>query len=230
MNLVVLDTSTGRAAIALATDAGAVLIANTETGRRHGRDMIPTLKRILASAAIRADEVGAIAVGLGPGSYTGLRVGITAAKTLAYVTGAPLIGLDSLHVIARNAPPDALRVSVIADAQRAELYVAEFTRQAPGAPLSPTAETRIESFSTWLDRLDSGTAVLGPALESPRVRAAIPVSFLPADDAANYPRGECLIDLAREAWPAGRREDIWLLEPRYLRRSAAEDQWDSRAS
>jgi tRNA threonylcarbamoyladenosine biosynthesis protein TsaB len=228
MNLLAIDTSTEQAALALATACGAVLFETTESGRRHGRDLIPRLKALLASAGVRPDDLGAVAVGLGPGSYTGLRVGVTAAKTLAYATGVPLIGLDSLHAIARNAPSDAARISVIADAQRGELYVADLARPAPGAPPVPDAETRIETLASWLGGLEPGTVVLGPALESPRIRSAVPAACLSADGASNYPSGEGLLEMAREAWTSGRRENPWLLEPRYLRRSAAEDQWDAR--
>jgi tRNA threonylcarbamoyladenosine biosynthesis protein TsaB len=229
MNLLVIDTSTDRAAIALAMATGGVRVATTEAGRRHGRDLIPRLKALLDAASLRAEELGAIAVGLGPGSYTGLRVGVAAAKTLSYATGAPLIGLDSLHSIARNAPPDAARISVIADAQRGELYVADLVRPARGEPPRPVADTRIEVFSSWLDRLENGIVVLGPALESARIRTAIPDACLPPDGCANYPTAEGLLEMAREAWIGGRRESPWLLEPHYLRRSAAEDQWEARA-
>ena len=71
--------------------------------------------------------------------------------------------------------------------------------------------------------------MLGPALDAPRVRSAIPPRCPDRPTGANYPRGECLIELAREAMAAGRRENPWLLEPLYLRRSAAEDQWDRPA-
>jgi tRNA threonylcarbamoyladenosine biosynthesis protein TsaB len=228
MTLLAIDTSTERAAIAVADDDGHVVASTTDAGRRHGRDLIPRLKALLDSAGTRPEDLTAIAVGLGPGSYTGLRVGVTAAKTLAYATGVPLIGFNSLHAIGRNAPEDAERVLVIADAQRGELYVAELGRSAAGEALRPLADTRIEPLSAFCSRLEAGSVVLGPALDSPRVRSAIPAAFLRLDDVSNEPRGECLIRLAREVLSTGRRENPWLLEPLYLRRSAAEDQWDSR--
>jgi tRNA threonylcarbamoyladenosine biosynthesis protein TsaB len=229
MNLLAIDSSTDRAVLALASQEGRLWVATTDAGRRHGRDLLPRLKQLLDSAALTTEQLGAIAVGLGPGSYTGLRVGVTAAKTLAYFTGAPLLGLDSLHAIGRNALASALRVSVIADAQRDELYVADLVRSAPGATLVPLAETRIEPLVSWLGRLEVGTVVLGPALASPRVRSSVPDAFLPADGGAGGPSGEALIEMAREALAARRHENPWLLEPRYLRRSAAEDLWESRA-
>jgi tRNA threonylcarbamoyladenosine biosynthesis protein TsaB len=228
MNLLAIDTSTDRAVLALANEEGRLWVATTAAGRRHGRDLLPRLDELLDSAGTRSDGLGAIAVGLGPGSYTGLRVGVTAAKTLAYVTGAPLVGLESLHVIGRDAPASALRVSVIADAQRDELYVTDLARPAPGEPLVPLAETRIEALSSWLSRLEAATVVLGPALDSPRVRSSVPDAALPQDRRARAPSGESLIAMAREAMAAGRCENPWLLEPRYLRRSAAEDLWESR--
>ncbi len=228
MILLSIDTSTDRAAIALADEMGALHVATLDSERRHGRDLIPRLKALLTSAGIEPKDLGAVAVGLGPGSYTGLRVGVTAAKTLSYATGAALVGLNSLHAIGRNAPPEASRVSVIADAQRGELYVADLDRPTPGGPLLPAAETRIEALATWVGGLQTGTVVLGPALGAARIRSSIPAGFLLPDAAANHPRGEHLIEMAREALSSGRRENPWLLEPLYLRRSAAEDQWDSR--
>ena len=221
MILLAMDTSTDHAVLALMDRAGQVRVETTEAGRRHGRDLIPRLKSLLASSAIEPGELQSIAVGLGPGSYTGSRVGVTAAKTLAYATGAALIGLNSLHVIGRNAPLGAPRVWAVADAQRGELYVAELIRQAPGASLTPASETRIENLPAWAARLESGDIVVGPAVDAPRVRSVIPSACLPPAGGENFPRGESLIELAREAIAAGRHENPWLLEPFYLRRSAA---------
>ncbi len=116
---------------------------------------------------------------------------------------------------------------MIADAQRGEIYVAELGRPAADAALVPRGDTHIEPIADWLARLVPDAFVLGPALESPRILAGLPEGL--ADPAAmrNYPDAVRLMDLAQEVWATGRRDDPWLLEPRYLRRSAAEVQWDS---
>lgn len=224
MNLLALDTSTERAALAVWVATGHLYQTTTEGSRRHGRDLIPRVSALLVEGGLRASDLDIVAVGLGPGSYTGLRVGVTAAKTLAYVTGAALLGLDSLQAVGRNAPPEVLRVTVLGDAQRGDVYVAELFRPAPAAPLRPIGESHIEPLAAWLDRREPGVFVLGPGLESPRIRAAMPAGLATGDPALNYPQGRHLIEMAREVYPGGQRENPWLIEPRYLRRSAAEEQ------
>jgi tRNA threonylcarbamoyladenosine biosynthesis protein TsaB len=228
MNLLVLDTSTDRAAIGVATGTGGCYEAAGEPGRRHGRDLIVRIRSLLLDAGLRARDLDAVAVGLGPGSYTGLRVGVMAAKSLAYATGAVLVSLDSLEAVARGAPNGATRISVIADAQRGTVYVADFVRSAPEAPLMKTGDCRIEPLAVWLGHLEPGVFVLGPGLDVPRIRSQVPPDVIPSEEASNYPQARRLIELARAELAGGHREDLWLLEPRYLRASAAQEQWDAR--
>jgi tRNA threonylcarbamoyladenosine biosynthesis protein TsaB len=228
MNLLVLDTSTDWAAIGVLTAGGAALVASIEATRRHGRDLLPCLGHLLRKARLAVGDLKAVGLGLGPGSYTGLRIGLTAAKTLVYATSADLVGFDSLEGMARNAPAEALKVHVVADAQRGDVYTADFTRMAPGAPLLRFSASRIEPLSAWSTRLDLQGLVIGPGLESAQIRAALPKGIAAADPTLNRPRGNSLLELAEEAWSSGRRDDLWTLEPLYLRRSAAEDQWDAR--
>jgi tRNA threonylcarbamoyladenosine biosynthesis protein TsaB len=229
-NLLVIDTSTPRVAVGLAMGNGKCYLMSAEGDRRHGRDLIPQIGAILGEAGLTISDVDVIGVGIGPGSYTGLRVGVTAAKTLAYASGASLLALDSLHAIAFNAPADALQICVIADAQRSDLYVADFVRQQPGSALAIAAGSHIEPLASWLARIEPATLVMGPGLTSPRIRASLPARCPVAEPALDYPEGRGLIELARGGWASGRRADPWLLEPLYLRRSAAEDQWDARAT
>jgi tRNA threonylcarbamoyladenosine biosynthesis protein TsaB len=228
MNLLALDTSTDHAAIGLATQGGVFTVPQTYPGRRHGRDLISQIGIVLGQAGIRARDLNVIAVGAGPGSYTGLRVGLMAAKTLAYATGAALVGLDSLEALARNAPSADLRIAVVADAQRRDVYAADFDRREPGSRVALVRDCRIEALADWTSRLVPGTRVLGPGLAVPRIAAAILPELVVGNASLNYPDAERLLELATDAWQNGRRDDLWLLEPRYLRRSAAEEQWDAR--
>ena len=225
MNILALDTSTPRAAVALATSAGAILTASPDPLPRHGRNLVPTIRDLLRESGLSVRALDLLAVGLGPGSYTGLRIGLTAVKTLAYVAGRPVVGFDSLEAIARNAPPDAPRVAAIADAQRGDLYTADFARES--GVLVRLGPTRVEPADEWLTRLAQAgpTLVLGPGLE--RLRSPLPSNASSPDDPDDHhPAGLPLIELARELWRSGQRDDPWFLEPHYLRRSAAEDQWD----
>ena len=221
-----LDTSTPRAALALARADGSVVVAATDPVQRHGRGLIPAIRDLLRAAGLRVGDLEALAVGLGPGSYTGLRVGVTAAKVLAYAAGRPLVGFDSLEAIARNAPPDALRVAVVADAQRGDLFAADFRRDSAGGTLDRLAPTRVEPAGRWASALEPGTLVLGPGLD--RLMLDLPDSVTLAPPELGEPLGAGLAQLALALLAAGRCDAPWFLEPVYLRRSAAEDQWDAR--
>ena len=227
MIFLALDTSTDRSIVGLHAGPGRTLIASANSPRRHGRDLIPQIADLCRQSELRIGNIDIVAVGVGPGSYTGLRVGIMAAKTLAFATGAGLVGLDSLDVIAQNAPPNTKAASVIADAQRGLLYVADYSQVTPGQ-FACTRPTQIEPVHDWLARLRPGTAVLGPALQVPRIKAVLPPWIEQGLADSNYPDGIHLIKLAQRHWESGQRDDPWLLEPRYLRRSSAEELWEAR--
>lgn len=231
MNLLSMDTSTPRAALAIMTASGLVSTAAPGASARHGRVLVPAIQELLAQAGISVRDLDGIVVGLGPGSYTGLRIGLTAAKTLAFAVSKPLVGFDSLELVARNAPDDARHVAVIADAQRGDVYAASFTRDAPGSTLEPVSTTRVIALAEWSASLPDGSFVLGPAFAVERLTTALilPASVRrPRDADSDWPDPRRLVALAHDAWRLGRRDDPWYLEPVYLRRSAAEDQWDRR--
>ena len=185
---------------------------------------MPAVRDLLRLASISPRDLDAIAVGLGPGSYTGLRIGLIAAKTLTYALGCRLIGLDSLEIVARNAPRQALRVSVVADAQRGDLFVADFDRNDADSPLVRRGITRLENARDWSSRVAEGTFVLGPALL--RSTFEVPLGAILATENDRLPLPSGLISSAMEAYRSGRSDDPWTLEPVYLRRSAAEDKRD----
>lgn len=224
MNLLALDTSTPRATVALAVGA-ALHVGDpgaADANGRHGRRLLPTVAGLLRAAGLAPRDLDAVAVGLGPGSYTGLRVGLTAAKTLAYALGRPLVGVDTFAAIARNAPGDAASIHVVADAQRGDLYLADFAPAGPGAP-EGRGPIRLVAMADWVAALAPGAWVLGPGLD--RLRVAWPEHVRLGTPEQGLPAPAAVVALGVEEVRAGRIADPATLEPLYVRRSAAEDQW-----
>lgn len=99
-------------------------------GRRHNVQLALGIQQILDKAGLTLADLGAIAVALGPGSFTGIRVGVTVAKTLAYARGLDLIGVPSMDVLVQNTPAGIEQVAVVMNAKRGTVYTGRFERDA----------------------------------------------------------------------------------------------------
>ncbi len=97
-------------------------------GMRHGVDLFPAMERVLRRASVAPCDVGLVAVGTGPGSYTGLRVGVTAARAFAYACGARLLGVPSCDAWAHAAAAGAAPIAVVLDAKVRAVYIAMYRR------------------------------------------------------------------------------------------------------
>ena len=99
--ILVMDTATRHGALGLARADGSLVASDTwATGHRHGEELLPRLDALLASAGAGPTDIAIIGVGTGPGSFTGLRVGLATAKTMAYVLGVPLTGISTAEGLA----------------------------------------------------------------------------------------------------------------------------------
>ena len=223
-----LETSTPQGIIALGLSDGQILCSGPEISRQHACTLVPAIQKLLDTAGLKLDQVEAIAVGLGPGSFTGLRVGLTVAKTLSYATGARLIGLPSLEVIACNLRNPLKKPVVVADAQRGEWYVARYQQAGPeptGRPIA-TRPLSIEPVQRVIETLDPDEVLLGPSIDRLRSRAELPAGVAVCEPGRDYPEAEPLVRLARVALLAGVFENPMSLEPIYVRKSAAEEKAD----
>src|SRR5690242_12220662 len=124
--LLILETSGRAGFVAVAEGPRLMYDRRLDETRRHARDLAPAAADLLQRAGWRPRDVQAVIVGKGPGSYTGLRVGIMAAKAFAYATGCALVGVETFGAIARQAPSEALRLDVVADAQQGRAYWQRF--------------------------------------------------------------------------------------------------------
>jgi len=195
---------------------------------QHGQSLIPALHALLRERGRRLDPTCLIAVSTGPGSYTGLRVGVVCAKTLAYATGAELVGVETLLAIAENAPSDVASLQVVANAQRGALYVGRYVRCADST-WRAAMPVEIVPALEWAQRLRGSDVLAGPGLATLRRLRPDAVDgpscrVLPED--LWQPRGQTVARLGLAAFMAGQRDSCWTLQPRYLQRSSAEVQWD----
>ncbi len=186
-----------------------------DESRRHARDLAPAVKELLGEQNWPARSLEAVCVSRGPGSYTGLRVGVMSAKTFAYATGCALLAIDTFTALARQA--DAELVDVIADAQQDKLYVQRYERNEPVTPLA------IQTFAHWLATLPDGSCVVGPELE--QFGARLPAGVRVAERERWFPQSQSLLEVALTRWRRGERDDPFVVEPLYLRASSAEEKW-----
>lgn len=192
---------------------------------RSAQSLAPGIKSLLGQVDWRPEDVQLVAVTVGPGSFTGLRVGVATAKTFAYAVGAEVLGVDTLETIAAGVPHDISAVSVAVDAQRGGVVAGSFVRDADGW-FRPVAEGKLVDARQWLDSLPAGTLIAGPVLRKLADRAPDHVTVL--DSQYWHPKAANVGLLAARDCEAGRRDDLWSLVPRYSRRSAAEEKWDEK--
>src|SRR5262245_54270024 len=222
--LLLLETSGKRGQVAVALGERVVGRRSLDEGRRHARDLAPAVADLLRDQGWSARQLDAVLVSRGPGSYTGLRVGIVSAKALAYATGCAILGIDTFAVLAHQAPPACDRLDVIADAQQQNVYVQPFARTAGG--WRPTAGLAIRPFHDWLANRDPLARVTGPGLE--KWSGQVPADVARVAEGLCTPSVDSLMSLGLARYRAEERDDLYALEPLYLRPSSAEQQWGGR--
>jgi len=204
--LLALDTGSPRVSVALLID-GELRAERAVEQASSAEGLIGLLDRCLGEAGLRPADLDAVAVLRGPGSFTGLRVGLATALGLHQALGVPVAVLPSLTVLAAAAPPDADSVLAVVDALRGEWFAQPFRR---GSPPTPLAAARIVPAGE-LAAL-GGDCVIGFGVE--RLREVLPATRLCAAPPL-APHAARLAPLLPEAW-----DPTLLTRPLYLREPA----------
>ena len=131
MHVVGFDTATPAVSVALHDGDRVVSEAFAVDARRHGELLAPMIAKVMADAGAARGDLTAVAVGVGPGPYTGLRVGVVTARVLGAVLGLPVHGVCSLDVIAAAVPAPGREFLVATDARRKEVYWARYDADGP---------------------------------------------------------------------------------------------------
>jgi len=193
-----------------------IVVSLLDTGVARGRDLVPTIQAILAAENLAPTDLDCVGCGLGPGSFTGIRIAVATAATLAYTTKTPAIGIGSLHGRVASAPADATHAAVLLNGRRGGLFCGLFARQddRSWAETEPYFYAMPDAIAAKLTR---DTVVLGEGRDLfPEVFASYPGQT----DAPPHP--ETIARIAARKYAAGERSDPRELRPIYLRASEPE--------
>ncbi|MEX2100500.1 MAG: tRNA (adenosine(37)-N6)-threonylcarbamoyltransferase complex dimerization subunit type 1 TsaB [Acidimicrobiia bacterium] len=226
-----IDTATSRVSVALGDDndvRGEVQLAG---GRRHAEQLAPAIKYLCGELGVELANVTAIAVGLGPGLFTGLRVGVTTAKVMAQALRIPVVGVPSLDLVAYPLRHSNRLLVVVLDARRREVFHARY-RPVPGG-VQRVSEYEVGTATDLVADLaasDEELLLAGDGIGQYAAEfAALDHAELAGPEFA-WPSASALVHLATARVQREEFEAPWEVHPMYLRKSDAEIEWDRRAT
>ena len=219
----VLETSDRTGSVGLFIDGSLFGTRSLDPGRRPNRDLVPYCAELLVEADLKPANVSAIAVNIGPGSYTGLRVGLISAKMFAFVTGCRLYAVPSFHAVAAQAPADVSSLDIISDGLQGLLYTQRFRRE--GDVLQPYRSLQIQPLSQWIAEVGPAAILAGPGVGI--LPQPWPTGWTALARELCVPSVTGVFNAAQRLEPLS-RADASVLEPLYLRPSSAEETADRR--
>jgi len=155
-----IETSSRRGTVALVEDGHAVAALGHEVPNGHAERVLGLVDQVLREAGWAKTSLDRIAVGVGPGSFTGIRVGVALAQGLALGLDRPVLGIGSLHAMSRGVPDELLGTRcAMVDAHRNELFCAEYT--ASGEEVRPPLAVRRDGARAWLAEAHEPRVVIG---------------------------------------------------------------------
>ena len=230
MSILAIDTASSVSSVAVASEGKLRAEVTVEAGRTHSETLLSHIEGALSFAGIERSALTGVAVGIGPGSFTGLRIGLATAKAIAYGLGIPLVGVSTLAALALAFPVPDVYTLVLMDAQKGNAYAGLYEwrdgslHEVRPVRVAPLAEAIAEAA-------DRGKPVLltGELAVKKRARLGnLPdnVTLAPAHLLTARASHVAWLGIARLA--AGERDDPMTLEPFYIRRSEAEVLWEKR--
>ncbi len=223
MKILGLDTSTPVGSIGITDDESVVAEYSLNVVETHSSRLMPAIDEVLRSASLAIHDMDAFAVALGPGSFTGLRIGLGTIKGFCYALKKPIVGVVTLDALAYNLKFVDKLVCPILDARRGEVYAAVY-RGSPDGKLELQTDYLCTKIEPLLETLTEPTVFLGDGLnryketiaEILKNKAILTPPFF------GFCRGVAVALLGYERLKAGESDDYFSITPFYIRKSEAE--------
>lgn len=219
-----IETSGRSGSVTLGLGDEIIVSVDLQHKRRHNVELIPTIDALCREHGVTPDAIRQVYVSLGPGSFTGLRVGITTAKMLALAGGVEVFGIPTLDVLAENAPPETEHLAVCLNLKRDTVHSAVYQRE--GDRWSAIVEPELRTMQALLEACPRPVCVIGDPLPTIPEELAQGVTALDPSHAEG--RSEAVHRLGRIAAATRRPDDPMLLVPLYIREPEAVELWNQR--
>ena len=217
MRILGIETSTRAASVAVLDDGKILAESLRESPQSFSETLMPQVEEVIKISGA-FENLDAVAVSIGPGSFTGLRIGLATAKALAYAWGIKIIGVPTLQAMSYNFPSS--KILPLIDAQKNRAYCQLFKN------FSPLTELQIKSIDEIIleaGKLDGEIFLCGDVLH--KIKIPLPTNVKLAPPNLKMPRASsvaiCAADLKKF-------DNVMNLEPLYVRRSEAEELWEKR--
>ncbi|MBQ0067410.1 MAG: tRNA (adenosine(37)-N6)-threonylcarbamoyltransferase complex dimerization subunit type 1 TsaB [Phascolarctobacterium sp.] len=223
MYILGIDTATKVCSVALAHDAEIIAEYTADAGTTHSQRLLPELDNLLNRAEVAKKDIDLVAVSMGPGSFTGLRIGLATAEAFAYARHTYLHGVDTLAALAYNCRFENILLSPVIDAQKGNYYQALYKwRGNKFVCVEPTMVVNVEQLFGRVG--DNECLLMG---ECGKINN-FPGNIKKAPENLLMPKAKSICALALRDFNSETDKRIFGLEPYYIRKSEAEELWEQR--
>ncbi len=228
--ILAIETAVECVSVALGDHRGVAARAAVVGDRRHAETLAPMIEFLLDRHGVTPGDLSAVAVDVGPGLFTGMRVGIATAQAMAWGLGIPVVPLCSLDVLARRAPEHVDLVATALDARRSEIYWALHARRPDGTLLRLTDPVTgpVEELLDAVADHDAPVLCLGTGIERHGEVFAGHARVVRGGPALRFPDAADMPAMAAPVVAADGGTDPGAVEPIYLRAPDAEINWQTR--
>ncbi|MGX7328236.1 tRNA (adenosine(37)-N6)-threonylcarbamoyltransferase complex dimerization subunit type 1 TsaB [Enterococcus bulliens] len=224
MKTLAIDTSNQTMALALMEDGNLIAQLQTTVNKNHSRSLLPAIDFLMHSVQWQPKDLERIVVAKGPGSYTGLRIGVTTAKTLAQTLKIPLHSVSSLAILALNVGQEHELIVPLMNARRNNVYSGVYQQNLELTLILSDRHFALPELLEWLKQDGRPVVFVGKDVElfQSAINETLPNARWVTDESMQYPSAIKAIEVSQTL---GTVEDVATFVPSYLKKVEAEEKW-----
>ena len=225
-----IDTATQVSSVAVASETRLFAELTMQARLTHSETLLPHIEQVLKMANVKKEDLDGLAVSLGPGSFTGLRIGLAAAKAICYALKLPLIGVPTLEALAWHYPVPGVRVMSLLDAQKGNAYRQSFCfQEGHMEAMDEITVAGLREVAASCSEMNGPVVLLGDVVPKKIAgKLELPENVALAPPHLVMPRAACVAQVGLRKLAAGEVGNVMDMEPVYIRRSEAEVLWEKR--